>query len=142
MPLQNIRVAFDTTIWISFSIGKRMENLKDIFINKAIQIIICQEIINEYVRIANSKKLSKYLTKQRISNTLELIETFAENKNVSTKVKLSRDPDDDYLLAFSKENKLDYLITGDKDLLVIKKHFNTHIVTFSYFLETIKQLKK
>jgi len=41
MPPQIIRVAFDTNIWISFSIGKRMENLKDIFINKAIQIIIC-----------------------------------------------------------------------------------------------------
>lgn len=103
MPSQIIRVAFDTNIWIRFSIGKRMENLKDIFINKAIQIIICKEIINEYVRIANSKKLSKYLTKQRISNTLELIETFAENKNVNTKVKLSRDHDDDYLLAFSKD---------------------------------------
>jgi hypothetical protein len=140
MPPQNIRVAFDTNIWISFSIGKRMEILKDIFMNKEIQIITCQEIINEYVRIANSEKLSKYLTKQRISDTLDLIETFAINKNVTTKAKLSRDPDDDYLLAFSKEHKLDYLITGDKDLLIIKKCFDTHIITFNSFLKTIKEI--
>jgi hypothetical protein len=108
--------------------------------NKEIQIITCQEIINEYVRIANSEKLSKYLTKQRISDTLDLIETFAINKNVTTKAKLSRDPDDDYLLAFSKEHKLDYLITGDKDLLIIIKYFDTHIITFNSFLKTIKEI--
>lgn len=82
------------------------------------------------------------MSKQRIGDTLDLIETFSVIKNVSTRVKLSRDSDDDYLLAFSKENNLDYLITGDKDLLVIEKYFNTHIITFNSFLETIKTSKK
>ncbi len=91
-----IRVAFDTNIWISFSIGKRMENLKDILMNAEIDIFICQEIIDEYIRIANSKKLLKYLTKQRISDTLDLMETFAEIKPVKSSVFLSRYPDDDF----------------------------------------------
>lgn len=137
MPSHLFRVAFDTNIWISFSIGKRMENLKDIFINKEIKIFICPEIIDEYIRIANSEKLSKYLSKQRISDTLDLMETFAESKTVTSKVKLSRDPDGDFLLAFSKENKLDFLITGDNDLLIIKEYHGTIIVNFNSFLEMI-----
>lgn len=137
MPSHLFRVAFDTNIWISFSIGKRMENLKDIFINKEIKIFICPEIIDEYIRIANSEKLSKYLSKQRISDTLDLMETFAESKTVTSNVKLSRDPDDDFLLAFSKENKLDFLITGDNDLLIIKEYHGTTIVNFNSFLEMI-----
>ena len=34
---------------------------------------------------------------------------------------ISRDPDDDYLLALAKVGKADILITGDKDLLVLEK---------------------
>lgn len=137
MPSKPIRVAFDTNIWISFSIGKRMENLKDIFINTDIKIYICPEIIDEYLRIANSEKLTKYLSKQRISDTLDLMETFAESKIVTSKAKISRDPDDDFLLAFSKENNLNFLVTGDNDLLIIKEYHGTIIVNFNSFLEMI-----
>jgi putative PIN family toxin of toxin-antitoxin system len=79
----------------------------------------------------------KYLTSQRISDTLDLMETFAEKKYVRSKTKLSRDPGDDFLLAFSKEHKVNYLVTGDKDLLAIKKCQDTSIVTFSDFLKII-----
>jgi len=63
---QTFRIAFDTNIWISFSIGKRLEKLKEIFLNKKFEIHICSEIIEEYIRIVHSDKLTKYLSPQRI----------------------------------------------------------------------------
>lgn len=135
MPTKRIiRIAFDTNIWVSFTIGKRLNKLKSIFLNEKFEIFICPEIIEEYIRVARSDKLAKYISLQRTIDTLDLIEVFSTLKHVKSKVRLSRDPNDDFLLAFSMENRLDYLVTGDKDLLVLKKYHSTHIVSFNDFL--------
>ncbi len=136
-PSQNLRIAFDTNIWISFTLGKRLDRLKTIFIDKRFDVFICHQIIEEYIQVAHRDKLAKYISAQRISDTLDLIESFTILKTVTTKVRLSRDPDDDFLLAFSNENKLHYLVTGDKDLLVIKKYLSTHILSFNEFLDEV-----
>ncbi len=133
-----IRIAFDTNIWISFSIGKKLDKLKEILLNSNIVIFICPEIIEEYLRISGREKIAKYLNQQRILDTLDLIETFTKNKEVISGKPISRDPKDDFLLSFAKENKLDYLVTGDKDLLVIKKYHSTRIITFNELLEKLK----
>lgn len=130
-----IRIALDTNIWISFSIGKKLDKLKEIFLNDKIVIFICPEIIEEYLRITVSKKIAKYLSQQRILDTLDLMETFTKSKDVLSRKQIARDPKDDFLLSFAKENKLDFLITGDKDLLVIKNYHSTRILTFKEFSE-------
>jgi predicted nucleic acid-binding protein len=59
---------------------------------------------------------------------------------ISCRVMLSRDPNDDHYLSLCKETKADFLITGDKDLLLIsakalqKNGIMTRIVTPHYFL--------
>jgi putative PIN family toxin of toxin-antitoxin system len=132
-----VRIAFDTNIWISFSIGKRLDRLTEILPEKRFKVFICPEIMEEYIRISKSRKLKKYLSDQRILDTLELMREFAEIRKINSVERLTRDPGDDFLLAFSKENKLNFLITGDKDLLVIDKYHLTQIVTFEKFLELV-----
>lgn len=132
-----MRVVFDTNIWISFAIGKRLNKMKSILLDDQIKIFSCPEIVREFLRVSKEEKLKKYLSNQRISETIDLMETFAQEGIIKSKVSISRDVNDDYLLAFSRDNKLDYLVTGDKDLLVIKQYFNTQIITFNQFIEVI-----
>ena len=47
--------------------------------------------------------------------------------------RFSRDPKDDYLLTLAQQARLDYLVTGDKDLLVLGTHLQTEILTFTDF---------
>jgi len=42
---------------------------------------------------------------------------------------LSRDADDDNILAAAGSKKVDCIVTGDKDLLVIKKYKNIKILS-------------
>jgi len=52
---------------------------------------------------------------------------------VHSKVDICRDTDDNFLLALAKDGKADYLITGDNDLLIIKKFRQCHISTYTEF---------
>jgi putative PIN family toxin of toxin-antitoxin system len=70
---------------------------------------------------------------------------FEKYKNASKKVELmkskinvSRDKKDDAILEAAVEGKCAYIITGDKDLLVLKKYKNIKILSAKEFLEVFK----
>ncbi len=50
-------------------------------------------------------------------------------------VDVCRDTKDNFLLALAKDGNADFLITGDKDLLVLEKYENTQILTYREFEE-------
>lgn len=56
--------------------------------------------------------------------------------------KVSRDPFDDYILAAAVAGKTDYIITADKDLLVLKRYKNVSIVTVAKFEKIVGKSPK
>ena len=50
---------------------------------------------------------------------------------------MSRDPDDDAILAAAVERCADYIVTGDQDLLAIGDYQSTRIVTPRAFLQRL-----
>lgn len=69
---------------------------------------------------------------------IDVFERYIEIINVKSQIQVCRDPNDDFLLALAKDGTADYLITGDKDLLSLKKFEHTRIITFSEFTEKSK----
>jgi len=53
--------------------------------------------------------------------------------DVKEVAEICRDPKDDFLLGLAEIAKADYLVTGDRDLLILKKHKMTRIVTVREF---------
>jgi predicted nucleic acid-binding protein len=49
-----------------------------------------------------------------------------------------RDVKDLYLLSFAETINADYILTGDKDLLILQHHNNTQILTFTEFMAIYK----
>jgi len=67
---KNIKVIFDTNVWISFLIGKRLSFIKKYISSGEITIIITEQLLNEIKEVTNRKKLKKYFPQQSV---IELI---------------------------------------------------------------------
>ena len=63
---------------------------------------------------------------------------FLQMIEVEGSVSVCRNTEDDFLLALAKDGKADYLITGDRDLLILEKFGKTKIKTFVVFLDEMK----
>ena len=82
-------------------------------------------------------KFKKYFSKKDIEKVLEYFDHFGELIQVRSDIQICRNAKDNFLLSLSVDSKANYLITGDKNLLVLKKIEKTKIVTFTSFIEHI-----
>ena len=139
-----MNVAFDANIWISFTIGKHLSVLGRILLDetysKVLNIHGCPEILSEYITVVKRPKLRKYIKPERVQETLDLIARVTENHHLTRVVSGSRDEKDNYLLALSEIVPLDYLVTGDRDLLVLEHWQQTQIISFTEFVKLITPL--
>jgi hypothetical protein len=81
-------------------------------------------------------KLRRFFSQEDTEELIETIEEYAEFISVTSKVAVCRDEKDNFLLYLAKDSKSDFLITGDKDLLVLERFEQTNILTITQFLET------
>lgn len=126
-----LRLAFDTNLWVSFAIGKRLAHLPAVLLHPRVEVYSCPELLAEVTAVLLRPKLQRYLTPARVQETLDLILARTRQVVLSQHVTRSRDAADDYLLALAQEYRLDYLVTGDLDLLTLQTHAQTRIVTFA-----------
>jgi putative PIN family toxin of toxin-antitoxin system len=70
-----------------------------------------------------------------VEMTLAIIALRGELVAPTRKVKTCRDPKDDMFIEAALAGAAQYLVTGDEDLLVLKKFETIHIVTPRVFLE-------
>ena len=124
-----IKVIFDTNIWISFLIGKRLSVISKYIANRQITIITTGRLIEELKEVTNRENLRKYFSSTKVLELINFLETIAENHETIPKHNLCRDPKDNFLLDLISASNADYLITGDKDLLTLNPFEKTAILT-------------
>ena len=135
----SIRVIFDSNIWVSFAIGKRLNELRMALTHPKVEVFVCQKLLWE-VRVTIQKpKLRKYVSHDRQKMLLELMNA-CQCVNIVEQIAISRDPNDDYLLDLAATVNADFIITGDNDLLILKNYHHSNIVSFASFMAAIDTL--
>lgn len=134
MPAKHKRVIIDTNLWISFLITSDYSRLDNLLLNQRIDLLFSKELLTEFFEVVKRPKLKKYFNMDAIENLLLSLEQRIELVEVKSKVKICRDPTDNFLLELAKDGKADYLVTGDKDLLVLEHFAKAKIVTITEFL--------
>ena len=134
-----LKVIFDSNVWISFAIGKRLDELKKTFSHQKIEIFVCQKLFYEVSKTIRKSKFVKYISPDRIQMLLEIMQA-CYWADIEEQISISRDPNDNFLLDLSETINADFLITGDNDLLVLKKHKHTNIISFNSFMAILETI--
>ena len=128
-----IKVVFDTNVWISFLIGKRLSIIEKYISNRQIIIVTTDQLVEEIKEVTNRDDLKKYFPYSKVLELIRFLEVIAEKHKITPQHFISRDPKDDFLLDLIAISKADYLVTGDKDLLTLHPFKSTAILTPSDF---------
>ena len=138
MSSGSVRVIFDTNVWISFLVGKRLSAISRFIADGSITIITTPQLLQEIKMVTAPPKLRKYFPKESVTELIELLETIAEQVEVVPTHFISRDPKDNFLLDLIAAAKADYLVTGDKDLLVHNPFMTAQILTPTEFEASLR----
>lgn len=137
MMAGKIKVIFDTNIWISFLIGKQLSSLKNYISAGQIQIVITSQLLKEIENVTDRVHLRKYFPKESVFELIDLLQAIAINVEAKQKHTLERDIKDSFLLDLIDTSKADYLVTGDKDLLELKRFMSAEILSVSNFEKAV-----
>lgn len=143
MPRRKDRlpVVLDTNVVVSFILSQRpLSAAIQIFAlwykQHKLQLIISDEVVAEYFEVLERIGADE----RRVKHLDDLLRraSIVTHINLGARYAVSRDPDDDVMLATAAAGAAQYLITNDHDLLDIpvaqKKKFRFEIVTPGAFL--------
>lgn len=136
MPRKNKRVIVDTNLWISFLLTKNLAALDILFQSNNITLLFSKELLDEFIEVTGRSKFKKYFSPEDLQALIISIKRHAEFIIVSSVTNVCRDPKDNFILSLAKDGKANYLISGDKDLLDLKKVEKTKIVSYSDFIKS------
>lgn len=127
------RIIIDTNLWISFLLSKTSSGLDQFFINQSVTVLFSQELLDEFIEVARRPKLKKYFSVADLESLLHQINLHADFVHVTSQFSACRDPKDNFLLSLALDSNANYLLTGDKDLLDLKKVGRTQILTLTQY---------
>jgi putative PIN family toxin of toxin-antitoxin system len=129
-----MKIVVDTNVLISgVFFGGFPRKILSMIVGEQLTAVATAEIVDEYEEIVQEMidRKQGHLNRNLLApliKAMEIIEPVA-------KVELSRDPDDDKFLGCAKDACALYIVSGDKDLLVLKQFENIQIVTAKEFCE-------
>jgi putative PIN family toxin of toxin-antitoxin system len=127
-----MRLVIDSNIFVSSFFWKgNPRRVFDRVTNGFDELYITDEILNEISTVMAHKKFDA-----NEKEYVEIIESYSVKISYKNKIEeMSRDKDDDKILQCSLEGNVDFIITGDNDLLVLKEFRNIKIVNPKEYLE-------
>ena len=135
MPKPKDRVIIDTNLWLSFLLTKDLSKFDTIIANSEVTLIFSQELVDEIVEVTQRIKFRRYFKLDDVESLLLKLKARAIYINVTSEVLACRDSKDNFLLALSIDGNATHLLTGDKDLLILKKFGKTRILSVTEYLD-------
>ncbi|MEX0861420.1 putative toxin-antitoxin system toxin component, PIN family [Nitrosopumilus sp.] len=131
------RIVLDTNVLISamFHNGKPRQLLKKAIDDEKYVLVTSRDIINEVSGVIRRPKFK--MTNDEINDVLIALASSSDIKMITSKFKVSDDPDDDMIINTAYDGNANYIVSGDDDLLRIKEFKNIKIVTVAQMLKIL-----
>jgi uncharacterized protein len=127
-------IVADTNWWVSLVIKKFDNKFAETLQSIHLKFVTSTELTEEIRSTLSKERLQKHLNQDVVNSFWYLYGVFVTTIEVTSTVSVCRDPKDNFLLALARDSNADFLITGDKDLLVLEKYETTIICTLTDFI--------
>ena len=126
-----MRVVYDTNV-LATILSRRTQilRLKQAISSGQVTLVTSHFILGELETVLTEKFK---LTKQSAKSRTRLLARVTEVVKPLRVEPIVRDPDDDFIVATAIAGKAQYIVTLDKDLLVVREHKGILIITPTQF---------
>lgn len=137
-----IRVLVDTNVLVSAAIALNRPQSKPAALLRqwqsgAFELVVCPAILIELSDLRHRPYFAKPGLAESLSRVITLLSELADVVPDGDPSGIEiRDPDDAVIVAAARSSGVDYLVTGDADLLVLK-NFDVAIITPVSFLKIL-----
>lgn len=134
-----MKILFDTNLWISFMIGKRLASLADVLCRHDVEVYVSEQELDEIRGVIAREKFDKLISAETRYYFFEMVYDVCLFTDITVEAKSDiRDPKDLYLLSMAESVPVDYIISGDRDLTDMKQHAGIPILKYSELLEKLE----
>lgn len=137
--MEKIRAVIDLNVFISSLIGKTKSNPKEVidgFKKNKFLLILSPAILKELEETLKEPELN-FISEEEAFNLLGLIRIKGLFVIPIHKINLCRDIHDNKILEAALKANASFIVTGDKDLLILKSFRNILIATPKEFLSRL-----
>lgn len=123
------RVVFDTNILISALLSTTGAPFRCVALahSGAVQSVTCQPILDELTGILRTKFDFNETYIRSVEVQIRSMSTMTEVSGILQVVEA--DPDDDMVVECAVSGQADYIVSGDKHLIAIRRHGDIHVLT-------------
>jgi hypothetical protein len=130
-----MKILFDSNLWISFMIGKRLSSLADVLCRHDVEVYVSEQELDEIRHVIARPKFDKLISAETRYYFFEMVYDVCFVTDITVEAKSDiRDPKDLYLLSMAESVPVDYIISGDRDLTDLKEHAGIQILTYNELL--------
>lgn len=135
-----MKVMFDSNLWISFMIGKRLSSLAEVLCRHDVEVYVSEQLLDEIRGVIAREKFDKLISAETRYYFFEMVYDVCLFTDITVKAKSDiRDPKDLYLLSMAESVPVDYIISGDRDLTDMKQHAGIPILKYSELIEMLSR---
>ena len=139
-----MRLILDTNILLSALLSPlgAPARLLDAWEGKTFTLVACEALIAELREVAGRPFFRARLRASSAELLAAGIRDFSSFCRDLPSGPAAPDPKDSYLLALVEASQADFLVTGDKELLALRRHKSARIITPAAMIEMLKEAER
>ena len=133
-----MKILFDTNLWISFMIGRRLSSLREVLNRQDVDVYVSEPLLEEIRTVIERPKFEKLISQETRYYFFEMVYDVCLFTEITEQaISPIRDIKDLYLLSMAESVPVDYIVSGDKDLTDLEHHEGIPIIKYAELLELL-----
>ena len=138
-----MRIVIDTNVLVSAVLSQQGPShaLWDHVLNTRLELFVTQALLDEFADVISRDKFAAVLARTTHTSqalVLKLRESAELVASAPLPRPVSRDPDDDHVIAAAVAAQAEWIVTGDRDLLVLGSYEGIAIITPAQALRALE----